>query len=88
MDGKSIMNDLVKVESLSNKLLVNAEGFFDIEKEDIAQYFHDAETPFAIAALVLFMLAIFFRYFTFQKTKTKKVMSDEEQYESMRSSGR
>lgn len=88
VDGKSIMNDLVKVESLSNKLLVNAEGFFDIEKEDIAQYFHDAETPFAIAALVLFMLAIFFRYFTFQKTKTKKVMSDEEQYESMRSSGR
>jgi len=88
VDGKSIMNDLVKVESLSNKLLADAEGFYDIEKKDIAQYFHDAETPFAIAALVLFMLAIFFRNFTFQKTKQKKVMTDEEQYASMRSSGR
>ncbi len=88
VDGKAVMNDLVKVESLSNKLISDADGFYDIEKEDIVQYFHDAETPFAIAALVLFMLAIFFRNFTFQKTKEKKQMSDEEQYESMRSSGR
>lgn len=88
IDGKSVMNDLVKVESLSNKLISDAKGFYNIEKEDIVQYFHDAETPFAIAALVLFMLAIFFRYFTFQKTKEKKQMTDEEQYESMRSSGR
>ena len=88
VDGKSIMNDLVKVESLSNKLLADAEGFYDIEKKDIAQYFHDAETPFAIAVLILFMLAIFFRNFTFQKSKEKKVMTDEEQYASMRSSGR
>lgn len=88
IDGKNILNDIVKAESLSNKLLEDAEGFYNIEKKDIAQYFHDAETPFAIAALVLFMIAIFFRNFTFQKTKEKKVMSDEEQYESMRSSGR
>lgn len=88
VDGKSVLNDLVKVESLSNKLLTNSDTFFDIEKEDMVQYFHDAETPFAIAALILFMLAIFFRNFTFQKTKEKKVMSDEEQYASMRSSGR
>lgn len=88
VDGKAVLNDLVKVESLSNKLLANAESFFDIEKQDVVQYFHDAETPFAIAALILFMLAIFFRNFTFQKSKQKKVMSDEEQYQSMRSSGR
>ena len=88
VDGKSKLNDLIKVESLTNKLLVDAEGFYNIEKKDIVQYFHDAETPFAIAVLVLFMLAIFFRYFTFQKTKEKKSMSDEEQYQSMRSSGR
>ena len=88
IDGKSVLNDIVKVESLSNKLLANADTFFDNVKEDMAQYFHDAETPFAIAALVLFMIAIFFRNFVFQKTKEKKVMSDEEQYASMRSSGR
>ncbi len=88
VDGKAVLNDLVKVESLSNKLLADADKFFDIEKEDMVQYFHDAETPFAIAALVLFMLAIFFRNFAFQKSKEKKQMSDEEQYQSMRSSGR
>ena len=88
IDGKSVLNDLVKVESLTNKIISDAEGFYNIEKEDIVQYFHDAETPFAIAALVLFMLAIFFRYFTFQKVKEKKQMTDEEQYASMRSSGR
>ena len=88
VDGKATLNNLIKVEALSNKLLENSDTFYDIEKEDIVQYIHDVETPFAIAALVLFMLAIFFRYFTFQKTKEKKQMSDEEQYESMRSSGR
>lgn len=88
IDGKAVLNDLVKTESLSNKLLTNADGFYNIEREDIVQYFHDAETPFAIAALALFMIALFFRNFTFQKTKEKKQMTDEEQYESMRSSGR
>ena len=88
VDGKSVLNDLVKVESITNKLLADADTFFDIEKKDVVQYFHDAETPFAIAALILFMLAIFFRNFAFQKSKQKKVMTDEEQYQSMRSSGR
>ncbi len=88
IDGKAILTDLVKVEDLKNKLITDADGFYDIEKKDIAQYYHDAEAPFSIAVLVLFMLAIFFRYFTFQKTKEKKTMSDEEQYASMRSSGR
>ena len=88
VDGKAVLNDLVKVESITNKLLADADKFFDIEKKDVVQYFHDAETPFAIAALILFMLAIFFRNFAFQKSKQKKVMTDEEQYQSMRSSGR
>ena len=88
VDGKAVLTDLVKVESLSNKLIQDSDAFYNIEKEDVVQYFHDAETPFAIAALVLFMIAIFFRNFAFQKTKEKKVMTDEEQYASMRSSGR
>lgn len=90
IDGEQVLKDLVRIENKANNLLnkKDAETFFNIEKSDVTQYIHDLDDEIAIAALILFMIALFFRYFTFQRSKEKKQMTDEEQYQSMRSSGR
>lgn len=87
-DGKAVLNDLVKIEATDRNLVDAPASFFDIAKNDIAVYNHDVETPFAIIVLVLFVLAIIFRNFAFQKERKKKEMTDEEQIASMRGSGR
>lgn len=87
-DGKTVLNDLVKIEATDRDLVDAPMSFFEIAKDDIAIYNHDMETPFAIIVLVLFVLAIIFRNFAFQKERKKKEMTDEEQIASMRGSGR
>ena len=87
-DGKPVLTDLVKIEATDRHLVTDASTFYEIAKNDIAVYNHDVETPFAIIVLVLFVLAIIFRNFAFQKEKKKKEMTDEEQIASMRGSGR
>ncbi len=88
VDGKQVMNDIAKADDLTNNLVSDSEDFYNIVREETMQKIHDAKTPLAAAVLALFLLAIFFRNFVFQKTKEKKQMSDQEQYDSMRSSGR
>ena len=66
-DGKPVLTDLVKIEATDRHLVTDASTFYEIAKNDIAVYNHDVETPFAIIVLVLFVLAIIFRNFAFQK---------------------
>ena len=84
VDGKAVMNDIAKADDLTNTIIKDASDFYDIVREETMQIIHDAKVPLATAALVLFLLSIFFRNFIFQKSKENKQMTDEEQIASMR----
>lgn len=88
VDGEAVLTYIVKMGAVGNNIVNKAEDFFDIERADVEQIIHDAKLPFIVAVLVLFLVALFFRNFVFQKQKKKEQMTDEEQYASMRSSGR
>ena len=90
VDGKAVMNDIAKNQSTDNSLLDIRQpvSVYNVQKEDIAEYVHNLDDEFAIASLILFLVSIFFRNFVFQKETKKKEMTDEEQIESMRDSGR
>ena len=67
-------------------LLTNVKGLG--KKDEMVEYFYNLDDEFAIAALILFIVSILCRNFLFQKEKKKKFMTDEEQINSMRNSGR
>ena len=90
VDGKAVMNDIAKNQSTDNSLVDTKQpvSIYNVQKEDIAEYVHTLDDEFIIASLILFLVSIFFRNFVFQKETKKKEMTDEEQIESMRGSGR
>lgn len=88
-DGEATINDIVKNQ---NKKPIEegtiAGAFENTKKDEMVEYFYNLDDEFAIAALILFIVSILCRNFLFQKEKKKKVMTDEEQINSMRNSGR
>lgn len=82
VDGKSVMEDLSAAGD--GKIMKDVKGFFDIAKDELFQFEHNISTPAIIALLLLFIIDLFFRNFSPKKEKKKKVMTDEEQYASMR----
>ena len=88
-DGEATINDIVKNQ---NKKPIEegtiAGAFENTKKDEMVEYFYNLDDEFAIAALILFVVSILCRNFLFQKEKKRKVMTDEEQIDSMRNSGR
>ncbi len=89
IDGEATINDIVKNQNKKPLEEGTIAGAFENTKADeMVEYFYNLDDEFAIAALVLFIISIICRNFLFQKEKKRKVMTDEEQIASMRSSGR
>ena len=81
-DGKSVMEDVSAAGK--GKIMTNAKDFYDIVREKFIQTEKDIVTPSLIILLLLFIIDLLFRNFSPKKEKKKKIMTDEEQIESMR----
>ena len=82
IDGKSVMEDLSAAGD--GDIMENVKGFYDVAKDEFYQFEHNISTPAIIVLLLLFLVDLFFRNFAPKKERKKKIMTDEEQYESMR----
>ena len=84
VDGASIITDLANAGG--GDMINSADEFFDVQKPEFKQYDHSNRIaiPALVVALVLFILDIFFRNFLKRREKKKKIMTDEEQFASMR----
>lgn len=82
VDGKSVIEDLSAAGD--GDVMDNVESFYDVAKNEFYQFEHNISTPALIILLCLFLIDLFFRNFSPKKDKKKKIMTDEEQYESMR----
>ncbi len=82
IDGKSVMEDLSAAGD--GEVMKDVAGFFDIVKDEFYEFEHNISTPCVLAILILFLIDLFFRNFAPKKEKKKKIMTDEEQYASMR----
>ena len=81
-DGKSVIEDLSAAGK--GEVMKDVKSFFDISKDEFYQFEHNISTPALIILLALFIIDLLFRNFSPKKDKKKKIMTDEEQYESMR----
>ena len=82
IDGKSILEDVVTAGE--GEMIENADEFLAIKREGFVQYVHTYSTLFITILLILFLLDLFFRHFSPKKKSDSRIMTDEEQYESMR----
>jgi hypothetical protein len=66
------------------EMMANSEEFYDIQREEFAQFNHDISTPAIIVLLVLFIVDLLFRHFSPKKKDKKDTMTEAERVASMR----
>lgn len=82
VDGKSVLEDLSAAGD--GEMMANSEEFYDIQREEFAQFTHDISTPAIIVLLVLFIVDLLFRHFSPKKKEKKDTMTEAERVASMR----
>lgn len=82
IDGQSIIEDLSAAGD--GDVMSTPMSFFEITKDELFQFEHDIATPAIIAIIILFLIDLLFRNFAPKKEKKRTMMTDQEQFESMR----